>query len=118
MNMTVINVITISKFIPVLNQHIINVSFSSGNGEHECGSSLRGSWEHWGKATAVMCVTLKQIQKVTSKFTLHDNIWEKDLTVTNVIIKQPQNKILKRHKDKEHLGITFGNTIWLWRVWL
>ena len=27
MNMTVINVITISKFIPVLNQHIINVSF-------------------------------------------------------------------------------------------
>ena len=83
MNMTVINVITISKFIPVLNQHIINVSFSSGSGEHECGDgehecgrSLRGSRQHWGKATSVMCVTFKQIQKLTSKFTLQDNTWE------------------------------------------
>ena len=55
-----------------------------------------------------MCVTLKQIQKVTSKFTLHDNTWEYNLTVTNVIIKQPQNKILKGTKI---------HNIRLWWMW-
>ena len=69
MNITVINVITISRFIAVLKQHIMNVPFSSGSAEHECGDwkhgcggSLRGSRQHWGKTTSVICVTLSRFK--------------------------------------------------------
>ena len=37
MNIIVTDVITSLRFIAVLKQHIMNVPFSSGSAEHECG---------------------------------------------------------------------------------